>query len=63
MNAAVAPPPETTTVAPLVLLVNHFKALNLPTFAREYEKVGADCARESVDYPRFTVVRTGTYRP
>lgn len=42
-----------TTVAPQVLLVNHFKALKLPTFAREYEKVGADCAREGVDYPRY----------
>ena len=42
-----------TTVAPQVLLINHFKALKLPTFAREYEKVGADCAREGVDYPRY----------
>lgn len=45
--------PQTTTVAPHILLVNHFKALKLPTFAREYEKVGADCAREGVDYPRY----------
>ena len=43
----------TTTVAPQVLLMNHFKALKLPTFAREYEKVGAECAREGVDYPRY----------
>ena len=43
----------TTTVAPQVLLVNHFKALKLPTFAREYEKVGIECAREGVDYPRY----------
>jgi hypothetical protein len=28
-----------TTVAPQVLLINHFKTLKLPTFAREYEKV------------------------
>jgi DNA replication protein DnaC len=42
-----------TTVAPQVLLINHFKALKLPTFAREYEKVGIDCAREGVDYPRY----------
>lgn len=42
-----------TTVAPQILLANHFKALKLPTFAREYEKVGADCAREGVDYPRY----------
>lgn len=45
--------PQGTTVAPQILLVNHFKALKLPTFAREYEKVGADCAREGVDYPRY----------
>ena len=45
--------PIPTTVAPQVLLINHFKALKLPTFAREYEKVGADCAREGVDYPRY----------
>ena len=42
-----------TTLPPQVLLVNHLKALKLPTFAREYEKVGADCAREAVDYPRY----------
>ncbi len=36
----------TTTVASQVLLVNHFNAIKLPTFVREYEKVGADCARE-----------------
>lgn len=42
-----------TRVAPQILLVNHFKALKLPTFAREYEKVGAECAREGVDYPRY----------
>ena len=28
-------------------------ALELPTFAREYEKVGVDCAREGIDYPRY----------
>ena len=42
-----------TTVAPQILLVNHFKALKLPTFAREYEKVGIECARENVDYARY----------
>ena len=44
---------QATAVAPHILLVNHFKALKLPTFAREYEKVGAECAREGVDYPRY----------
>ncbi len=42
-----------TTVAPQVLLINHFKTLKLPTFAREYEKVGLECAREDVDYARY----------
>ena len=42
-----------TTVAPQVLLINHFKTLKLPTFAREYEKVGIECAREGVDYARY----------
>lgn len=44
---------STTTVAPQVLLMNHFKALKLPTFAREYEKVGVECANEGVDYARY----------
>ena len=35
------PSDAATSVAPQVLLINHFKALKLPTFAREYEKVGA----------------------
>lgn len=42
-----------TSVLPQVLLENHFKALRLPTFAREYEKVGVECAREGIDYPRY----------
>jgi len=42
-----------TTVAPQVLLVSHFKTLRLPTFAREYEKVGIECASEGVDYARY----------
>jgi hypothetical protein len=32
-------PTSPTIVAPQVLLGNHLKALKLPTFAREYEKV------------------------
>ncbi len=42
MNAYIEPSIVTTTLAPQVLLVNHFKAIKLPTFAREYEKVGAN---------------------
>ncbi len=44
MNAYIEPSIVTTTAAPQVLLVNHFKALKLSTFAREYEKVDADDA-------------------
>lgn len=44
---------QSTVVAPQILLINHFKALKLPTFAREYEKVGADCAHEGIDYARY----------
>jgi len=54
ISAAAAPSGNAaTTVAPQVLLLNHFKVLKLPTFAREYEKVGIECAREGVDYPRY----------
>ena len=42
-----------TGVLPQILLENHLKVLRLPTFVREYEKVGAECSRESLDYPRY----------
>ncbi len=42
-----------TTVPPQVLLAHHLKALKLPTFAREYEKVAFECAQEGVDHPRY----------
>ena len=42
-----------TSVAPQVLLGNHLKALKLPTFAREYEKVALESARDHADYPRY----------
>ncbi len=45
--------PASTTIAPQVLLIDHFKALKLPTFAREFEKVGIECASEDVDYARY----------
>lgn len=45
--------PQATVVAPQILLINHFKALKLPTFAREYEKVGAECAHDGIDYVRY----------
>jgi hypothetical protein len=39
-------------VAPQVPLNNHLKALKLPTFAREYEKVAMESAQDRADYPR-----------
>ena len=38
-------------VAPQVLLGNHLKALKLPTFAREYERVAMESAQDRADYP------------
>ena len=39
--------------APQILLQHHLKALRLPTFLREYEKVAMQCAKEKVDYATF----------
>ena len=36
-----------------LLLVHHLKALKLPTFLREYDKLARQCAAEGVDYPRY----------
>jgi len=36
-----------------VLLSHHLKALKLPVFLREYQKVAVQCAREKSDYGRF----------
>jgi hypothetical protein len=36
-----------------MLLGNHLKALKLPTFAREYEKVARESAQDRADYPRY----------
>ena len=38
---------------PQILLTHHLKALKLPTFLREYEKVAQQCAAEGVDHPRY----------
>ena len=46
-------PTTPTSVAPQVLLGNHLKALKLPTFAREYEKVAMESAQDRADYPRY----------
>jgi DNA replication protein DnaC len=45
--------PTPAIVAPQVLLSNHLKALKLPTFAREYEKVAMESAQDRADYPRY----------
>jgi DNA replication protein DnaC len=36
-----------------MLLDHHLKALRLPTFLREYDKVAQQCADEAVHYPRY----------
>ena len=36
-----------------MLLAHHLKALKLPTFLREYDKVARQCAAEGVDHVRF----------
>ena len=41
------------TEAPQILLAHHLKALKLPTFLREYDKVARVCAAEGVDHPRY----------
>src|SRR5471032_2970168 len=41
------------TDTPQILLAHHLKALKLPTFLREYDKVARLCAAEGVDYPRY----------
>ena len=38
---------------PQILLQHHLKALKLPTFLREYEKVARQCAAEGVDHTRY----------
>jgi DNA replication protein DnaC len=38
---------------PQVLLAHHLKALKLPTFLREYDKLARECAAEGVDHTRY----------
>ena len=38
---------------PQLLLAHHLKALRLPTFLREYDKLAQQCAAEGVEYPRY----------
>ena len=41
------------TDTPQVLLAHHLKALKLPTFLREYDKLARQCAADGVDHPRY----------
>ena len=41
------------TGAPDLLLGHHLKALKLPTFLREYDKLARQCAAEGVDHVRY----------
>jgi DNA replication protein DnaC len=38
---------------PQLLFAHHLKALKLPTFLREYDKLARQCAAEGVDHPRY----------
>ena len=38
---------------PQLLLAHHLKALKLPTFLREYDKLARQCAAEGVDHTRY----------
>jgi DNA replication protein DnaC len=41
------------SATPQVLLGHHLKALRLPTFLREYDKVARQCAADGVDHVRY----------
>jgi DNA replication protein DnaC len=43
------------TDTPQMLLIHHLKALRLPTFLREYDKLARQCAAEGVDHVRYLV--------
>jgi DNA replication protein DnaC len=38
---------------PQLLLAHHLKALKLPSFLREYDKLAQQCAAKGVDHPRY----------
>ena len=39
--------------APQILLTHHLKALKLPTFLREHDKLARQCAAEGVDHTTY----------
>ena len=47
---------------PTLLLEAHLKALRLPTFLREYDKVARHCAQEGLDCPRYLFRLCGCFR-
>ena len=38
---------------PQLFLVHHLKALKLPSFLHEYDKLPQQCAADGVDHPRY----------
>ena len=38
---------------PQLLLAHHLKALRLPTFLREYDKIARQCSTEGIDHSRY----------
>ena len=44
---------------PQVLLAHHLKALKLPTFLREYDKLARQCAAEGVDHTGYLLRLSG----
>ena len=51
-----------------LLLAHHLKALRLPTFLREYDKVARQCSTEGIDHSRYLLrlaelVRMGPVGP
>lgn len=42
-----------STVPPPMLLGHHLKALKLPTFLREYDRLAKQCAEERTDFPTY----------
>jgi DNA replication protein DnaC len=44
---------------PQLLLAHHLKALKLPTFLREYDKLAQQCTAEGVDYKLMIIDELG----
>ena len=51
------------TDTPQLLLAHHLKALKLPTFLREYDKLARQCAAEGLDHIRFLLRLADRPRP